>query len=211
MSDFTYESIDRNVPLETYEWDNIWIEHADEPDRTRVLYIGDSISVNNKRPATLYTDSKILFDNYGTSKALDNPYFAETIHLVAKQEGQRSAVLFNNGLHGFHLDDDSKYRTYYEKMIQFLLEEFPKTPIFLVLTTHLGNEEREQRVIKRNAVAKELAKEYDLFVIDLYSVSCAHADLLSKDRVHYEKAGDEKMAEALVNALCEFLPELKNK
>ena len=96
-------------------------------------------------------------------------------------------------------------------MIQFLLEEFPKTPIFLVLTTHLGNEEREQRVIKRNAVAKELAKEYDLFVIDLYSVSCAHADLLSKDRVHYEKAGDEKMAEALVNALCEFLPELKNK
>ena len=87
MSDFTYESIDRNVPLETYEWDNIWIEHADEPDRTRVLYIGDSISVNNKRPATLYTDSKILFDNYGTSKALDNPYFAETIHLVANRRG----------------------------------------------------------------------------------------------------------------------------
>lgn len=209
MSELTYESMDRNVPLETYEWDNIWIEHADEPDRTRVLYIGDSISVNNKRPATLYTDSKILFDNYGTSKALDNPHFAETIQMVAKQEGQRSAVLFNNGLHGFHLNDESEYGTYYEKMVQFLLDEFPDTPIFLVLTTHLGDEEREQRVIKRNEVAKELANQYKLRVIDLYSVSCMHRDLLSKDRVHYEKAGDEKMAEALVNTLCEYLPELK--
>ena len=36
MSDFTYEREKNNNPLETYEWDNVWWEHATTKGATRV-------------------------------------------------------------------------------------------------------------------------------------------------------------------------------
>ena len=45
MSDFTYESNNTTIELETYEWDNVWWEQAPKQDATRDLYIGDSIKV----------------------------------------------------------------------------------------------------------------------------------------------------------------------
>lgn len=53
--------------------------------------------------ATEALNGEILFDGFGTSKALDNPYFQQSLHLFAAQEGYRDLVLFNNGLHGWHL------------------------------------------------------------------------------------------------------------
>ena len=99
-----------NTPIvyETYEWDNTWIEHADDSNRKRVLYIGDSISCGTRHIATNLTDCRILFDGFGTSKALDNPYFEDMLRLVAARESRRDAVLFNNGFHGFHLDDKTE-------------------------------------------------------------------------------------------------------
>ena len=35
MSNYTYESKDIKTPLETYEWDNVWWEHADKDDNSR--------------------------------------------------------------------------------------------------------------------------------------------------------------------------------
>lgn len=81
MSDFTYETENRSNRYETYEWDNIWIEHANETECKRAAYIGDSISVGTRRIATARTNEEILFDGFGTSKALDNPYFKDSIRL----------------------------------------------------------------------------------------------------------------------------------
>ena len=36
MSDFTYEATDVNVRYETYEWDNTWIDHANDQTAKRV-------------------------------------------------------------------------------------------------------------------------------------------------------------------------------
>ena len=167
-----------NTPIvyETYEWDNTWIEHADDSNRKRVLYIGDSISCGTRHIATNLTDCRILFDGFGTSKALDNPYFEDMLRLFAAQESRRDAVLFNNGLHGFHLDDKTEYRNDYDKMVQFLLSEFRNTPVFILLTTHVADEAQNKRVILRNLAATEVAKKYHLPTIDLYSVSAAMPD-----------------------------------
>ena len=62
---------------ETYEWDNVWLDHAEDLSRRRVLYIGDSISCGSRHIATGQTCEEILFDGFGTSKALDNPYFKD--------------------------------------------------------------------------------------------------------------------------------------
>ena len=191
-----------NTPIvyETYEWDNTWIEHAHDSNRKRVLYIGDSISCGTRHIATNLTDCRILFDGFGTSKALDNPYFEDMLRLFAAQEGRRDAVLFNNGLHGFHLDDKIEYRNDYDKMVQFLLSEFRNTPIFILLTTHVADEAQNKRVILRNLAATEVAKKYHLPTIDLYSVSAAMPDQLT-DGVHFTQSGYQALAQTILNAL----------
>lgn len=191
-----------NTPIvyETYEWDNTWIEHADDSNRKRILYIGDSISCGTRHIATNLTDCRILFDGFGTSKALDNPYFEDMLRLFAAQESRRDAVLFNNGLHGFHLDDKTEYRNDYDKMVQFLLSEFRNTPVFILLTTHVADEAQNKRVILRNLAATEVAKKYHLPTIDLYSVSAAMPDQLT-DGVHFTQSGYQALAQTILNAL----------
>ena len=199
---FTYEKDDIKTPLETFEWDNVWIEHAnDENERERVLYIGDSISCVTRLKATAETGKKILFDGYGTSKALDNPFFEESIRLFARQQPKkRIAVIFNNGLHGWHLDE-AAYRYWYEKTVEFLMKEFSKTPIYLLLTTHTAKPERNERTIVRNRVVLEIAEKYSLPVIDLYTVSRENENLLLPDGVHFSDDGYELLAKEILKVI----------
>ena len=77
-SEFTFQSELNGLALEDLEWDNTWWEQAPDKSLPRVLYIGDSISCGTRRQATFAAESKILFDGFGSSKALDNPYFMST-------------------------------------------------------------------------------------------------------------------------------------
>ena len=124
--------------LEELEWDNVWWESTGNTEAKRVLYIGDSISCALRRLATEASGMRILFDGYGSSKALDNPYLIPAIQMFGRQEGRRELVLVNNGLHGFHLDDETEYPAGYEKLIGFLKEEYAGTPLAVVLTTSAG-------------------------------------------------------------------------
>ena len=55
MDGFTFEFEDRKEQLETWEWDNVMINHTEDTQGKRLLYIGDSIScgtrgVANEKP-----------------------------------------------------------------------------------------------------------------------------------------------------------------
>lgn len=193
-----------NKKLETYEWDNLWIEHANKDDIKRVLYIGDSISCGVRQVATSISNGEIYFDGFGTSKALDNPYFKDSLHLFALQQGKREVVVFNNGLHGWHLDDEKEYPKAYEEMIKFLLEEFKGTPLVIVLSTYVANIEDNKRVIKRNEEVLKLAEKYNLPYVDYYSVAEENKDNLT-DGVHFNSEGYNSLAEALVKKVKELI------
>ena len=196
MSDFTYETENRLNKYETYEWDNIWIEHANEKGRKRAAYIGDSISVGTRRIATARTNGEILFDGFGTSKALDNPYFKDSIRLFLNQVPNIDVVLFNNGLHGWHLDDKNEYKALYDEMIQFILGEINGAKLYILLTTAVADNDDNDRVKLRNVAAREVAAKYSIPVIDLYGITSENIDGLANDGVHpteplYEKIADE--------------------
>ena len=203
MSEFTYEQGTTEYKLETYEWDNTWIEKSNDTKAARILYVGDSISCGVRRIATERSENKIMFDGFGTSKALDNPYFIDTLRMFAAQQPKRDAVIFNNGLHGWHLDDEKEYPALYEEAVRFMIKEYEGTPIFLVLTTAVADEGRLERVKARNRVALALAEKYGLFVIDLYKISCENTDLRSTDGVHFFTAGYEKFADSIIASLKE--------
>lgn len=205
MNSFTYEFENHCEQLETYEWDNVWWEHADKLNLSRVLYIGDSISCATRRKATSIADGRLFFDGVGTSKALDNPYFADSIRLFARQERERDAILFNNGLHGWHLDDEIQYKQEYEKMILFLLQEFENTPLILVLTTHVKDSVRDARVITRNCVVSDLAEKYNLPVVDAYAITKKYEEFISDDGVHLTEEGYQLLAKKIVEKVEEVI------
>lgn len=194
MSRFTYESEINGTPLETYEWDNVWIEQTANLDGKRVLYIGDSISCGTRNIATSLSEGRYLFDGFGTSKALDNPFLFDSIRLFVSQLTKTETVIFNNGLHGWHLNDETEYPEFYEKAIKFLLSEFEGKKIFLVLTTSVADSDREKRVKARNKSVCELAEKYALPVIDLYSTSVKYKNFRIDDGVHYISDGYRKFA-----------------
>lgn len=194
MSQFTYQSEINGTALETYEWDNVWIEQTANLDGKRVLYIGDSISCGTRNIATSISENTYLFDGFGTSKALDNPFLFDSIRLFASQLTKTETVIFNNGLHGWHLNDETEYPQFYEKVIQFLLSEFEGKKIFLVLTTSVADSDREKRVKARNKAVCELAEKYALPVIDLYSTSVEYVNFRIDDGVHYISDGYRKFA-----------------
>ena len=205
MSQYTYEHENNNTALETYEWDNVWWEQTAKSDAPRVLYIGDSISCNTRRIATAFSGGEMLFDGFGTSKALDNPYFFDSVRMFARQEEHRDAILFNNGLHGWHLDDDTQYPRLYEETVKFLLKEFEDTPLVILLTTSVADEEREERVKRRNKAATEIAAKYGLSVINLYTASVEAAELRTADGVHFCADGYKKLAEKIVGDLKKII------
>ena len=205
MNNFTYEFTNTSTPLEIYEWDNVWWEHAGTEGVPRVLYIGDSISCATRRVATETAGRTVFFDGFGTSKALDNPYFSDSVRMFAAQQGERQVILFNNGLHGWHLEDEGAYAQAYEKMILFLREEFTAVPLLLLLTTHVADSARDARVQARNRAVLELAEKYDLPVVDLYSVTKENAHLLSPDGVHFLPEGYKLLAGELVRRVRELI------
>lgn len=203
MSDmFTYEYTERKVRYETYEWDNTWIEHANDKNAKRVLYIGDSISCATRRVATKLTGEELLFDGFGTSKGIDNPFFKDAIKLYAMQEPGRNAMIFNNGLHGWHLSM-AEYVSYYEELICFLKQQFTGTPLFLVLTTAVAKAESNARVVAMNDEVLKLAKKYDLPVIDLFSVSQNREGLICEDGIHLIPEGYTLLAKQILKTLKE--------
>ena len=210
MKDFTYENNDRKEKYEKYEWDEMWLEHADNLQKTRVLYIGDSISCQAGRVATALTEERILFDGYGTSKGIDNRYYNSTLKVFAQMEERRDVVLFNNGLHGWHLEDDTEYRFFYEETVKFLTEEFKGTPIIIVLTTVTSNEERNARVAVRNAVACEIADKYGLPVMDLCTPVKNAPEMISEDGVHLTEEGNKMLAGVIIRSIKNIVPDIDN-
>ena len=200
MSGFTYETNNTSKNLETYEWDNVWWEQTGDETSKRILYIGDSISCGTRRLITNLSNSEILCDGFGTSKALDNPHFQPTLELFMKQQKKCDAILFNNGLHGWHLSNE-EYEKYYDEMLLFLLKT--EKPIYVVLTTDdITNPSRNERVIERNEIAKVLAQKYHLPVIDLHTVAISNTECHVPDGVHFNTTGYECLAKCILESIC---------
>lgn len=201
---FTYQKDLTGNTLETYEWDNIWWEHAPDNKTPRILAIGDSISCGWRTVLNRLLNGTMYVDGFGSSKALDNPHLLPSIELMASQQPQCSIVLFNNGLHGFHLSTES-YQTHYAEVLGKLKAMFPEQRLFVLLTTPVYAsqnppilEERTEIARQRNAAASEIAASMGIPVIDLFSAIIDHPELYSNDGVHLVEAGYELLAKEIL-------------
>lgn len=200
----TYEKNNMGLALETYEWDRIWLEHAPDDTKKRVLLIGDSISCGTKPVINNIVKGEFYADNLGTSKALDNPHLVSAIDYVFAQEKRIDVIQFNNGLHGWHLDT-AAYEKNYRRIISHIIEKLPDARLVIALTTPLrvaGTLEklapRNETVKDRNKVALKIAEEFSLDVNNIYSAVIDRPELWASDGVHFTEEGYKVIAETCI-------------
>lgn len=205
---FTYQSENTKEALEIYEWDNIWWEYAnDKEGKERILIIGDSISCGYRTFVNREYAGAKYADGLGTSKAVDNPHFITVIDYVIAQSENCKKILFNNGLHGWHLNT-KEYKENFEKIVLHIKEKYPEKTLIIALTTPLRDKEnlkkiaaRNDVVIKRNDALGELIKKHKLVSVDLYAELIDHPEYYSKDGVHLTDDGYVVLAKRCVEAL----------
>ena len=135
---------------------------------------------------------------YGNEKR--TKVFKSSLELFMKQQNKCDAILFNNGLHGWHLSDE-EYKKYYDEMLLFLLKS--KKPIYIVLTTDdLVNQNCNETVKARNEIAKVLAHKYNLPVIDLHTIAINNSKYHISDGVHFNDEGYSLLAKCILESIC---------
>ncbi len=196
MPVFTYEKENTKTPLETYEWDDIWWDHPSDTEGRRILVIGDSISCGYRRALGKLEGRNFYVDGIASSKAADSESFYSLLDYYAASGLAYDAVFFNNGLHGWHLDDGEEYKAHYEKLAAYIKKKFAPKSFYIVLTTPVrksGNteifDERNERVKARNTVAAEIAKKLGTETVDLFSLIEDRPELYTQDGVHLVPEG----------------------
>lgn len=204
MEKDTYEFEKSTCRLEYIEWDDIWRENAPEEKARRILLIGDSITRSYRDLVNKRLSGKAYADQLATSKAIDSDGYIALINYMCSQCNSYDIVQFNNGLHGFHLDNES-YQKNYIKIIKCLVSLYPNAKIIVATTTPVrvrGNlaevDERNNIVIERNNIACEIANSFNLEVVDLYEVIDNKQELYINDGVHLSVEGCDMIAEKCV-------------
>lgn len=204
MGNLTYQFGDSSVPRETYEWDMTWFEHTENTDAKRVFYVGDSISWGIRPVMQRKVGKEFLIDAVASSKALDNPFFLPTLELSFRQVKIPDLLIVNNGLHGWHLSDDTEYPELLEQFLVALKNRL-NCPIAVLLTTRVADVGRNERVKVRNAAAVTVAEKNGFPVIDLYAPSEIYSHLQTGDGVHFSAEGYQALADVLLSNLRDLL------
>jgi hypothetical protein len=196
---------------EQFEWTNIWCNNANDLTLPRVLLIGDSIACGYSPIVIKQLQGKANVDRLGTSRSINDPVLIKETTLML-EDCLYIAIHFNNGLHGWHLDD----KPYAESLQQYiqLLQKLSNgtkliwastTPITVQDDTQTIDLEKNNKVLRRNALAEEIMQECHIPISDLYQLVLNKAELRGTDGYHYNADGQRVQGEAISELL---LPRL---
>lgn len=186
---------------ESTEWISSWCDHTEKADMPRILLIGDSITRGYQGFVRELLRDACYVDYIATSYAIDTSFYFGLIRAFVA-DSDYAAVHLNHGLHGVHMS-----REVYEERLRELLCDIRGTGAGTMLATttiayEAGNQMLSEvwtpRVEERNAAVSALAKEFDLPIDDLYSVSLTVGKTdRSSDGIHYTETGFRILAESV--------------
>ncbi len=203
------------VVRETIEWSDFWWANEPDTSKPRVLFIGNSISKGYFPIVSKEIADVVNCDRYSTSRSIADPALIKETK-IAMAKYQHAIIHFNNGLHGWHLNGD-QYEEGLRKYVRFLKSHKAKgCKLVFSLTTPVPSEEigvklnpeRNQIVIERNLIARNIMAENNIPVIDLYELMEPEIEKYSasKGNVHYNKDGYERIANRISEEILKLIP-----
>ncbi len=179
---------------ESHEW--ITMRWLNESDTTlpRVLLVGDSIVAGHAVSVHEQLKENYCVDCFATAKHVTDVEYMSDLEFMLKRKNYE-LIVFNNGLHGFGIDDEL-YAPALREVLLILKNRAPRlawrtsTPMIKWPVENGKSEfqERTSRVLRRNADALAIANEMGLPVLDLYTPMGDRAELYC-DGVHCSDAG----------------------
>ncbi len=190
---------------EDIEWCNLRWHDANRAAAPRVMLIGDSIANAYSYAAGNVLAGKATYSLLATSRSLAAPaLIKETAYAMEGYE--HAAVHFNNGLHGERLTQ-AQYAAALRSYIGLLGRLAPKARLIWGSSTPIVrqdgelDDDRNEMVLRRNAVAAEIMHEQCIPVNDLYALAVGRKEFQSGDTVHFNERGSIFLGEAVGRAI----------
>jgi len=181
---------------EHIEWCDIWVEAAGDSTLPRVLLIGDSITRSYYSHAKSHLADHYACARIASSKCVGDPMFLKELALVLDAY-TFSIIHFNNGLHGWHYDEEV-YATGLSEAFDFLSGHIGTGRLIWGSTTPVWQKDtpgaldpKTKRVCARNEIAAGLASDRGIQNNDLFAMVIDHPEIFSPDGVHFLKEGQE--------------------
>lgn len=192
---------------EKYEWIRIWWESANDDSKPRVLLIGDSITAGYRPIVNEIMHETAMIDQLATSRAINDPALVKELNYMLS-EYDYEVIQFNNGLHGWHIDD-KEYKETLGKIIKLIMTFQSNCKIILVTTTPSTkkgyttelNLEKNKIIVSRNKIVSLVAEKHGLTVNDLYSDIFGNSQIRAEDGSHYTAEGYKLLAEKVAMSI----------
>jgi lysophospholipase L1-like esterase len=183
-------------PLESIEWCDIWISHANETNLPRVLLIGDSISKGYYPEVEKRLARKTYVGRLSSSRFVSDPVLLKEITLVL-DEFEFDVIYFNNGMHGWH-HSEMEYQKAFPKFLKAIQSHAKGAKLIWATTTPLKESPAlppgdkttasDERIAARNAIAQKLVQAKGIPVDDLNAVVRGHPEYYNGN-VHFNSQG----------------------
>jgi len=196
------------VKLEENDWSNIWIENANQSEKPRILFVGDSITAGYYQFIDVYLSQDFSLGYYVTSKFLGNPdYQTELTTILDRYDFE--IIHINNGLHGWDYSIE-EYQKGLEDVKRILDDHAPNALTIWCTTTPIRVEENlefldklNQDVILRNQAALEILGENGVIINDLYQEMLKHPEYY-RDKYHFTNAGKGFQAKVVAEFILAY-------
>jgi hypothetical protein len=186
----------RPSALESIEWCDIWISHANETNLPRVLLIGDSITRAYYPGVEKRLAGKAYVGRLSSSAFISDPALNRQIKMMLGQY-HFDIIHFNNGMHGWQ-HGEAEYDAAFPKLLATIKAGAPDARLIWASTTTLkesphlppGDQTQasDERIAARNEIALKHVQPAGIAVDDLYRVSLGHPEYHS-DNVHFNDQG----------------------
>ncbi|MFO7947243.1 MAG: SGNH/GDSL hydrolase family protein [Armatimonadota bacterium] len=175
----------------------------DDPELPRVLLIGDSISIGYTLPTRTLLEG---IANVHRIPMNGGPSSRGVAHIEEwLGDGQWDVIHFNFGLHDLKMDKEGNYQVppeQYRENLETLVARLEATGAELVYATTTpvpqnvgGPARRTADVIVYNRIAKDIMREHNIRVNDLYSFAWGQLQSIQKPRnVHFTDGGSAVLA-----------------
>jgi hypothetical protein len=182
--------------LESIEWCDIWISHANETNLPRVLLIGDSITRAYYPEVEKRLAGKAYVGRLSSSAFISDPALLAQIRMTLCQY-KFDVIHFNNGMHGWQ-HSEREYERAFLEFLRTIQKGAPTAKLIWANTTPLkasptlssGDQTQatDERIAARNAIALKFVSAKKIPVDDLNTPMREHPEYHS-DQVHFNDQG----------------------
>ena len=182
--------------MESIEWCDIWISHANETNLPRVLLIGDSITRAYYPEVEKHLAGKAYVGRLSSSAFISDPALIAQIKMVLG-EYKFEVIHFNNGMHGWQ-HSEKEYEDAFATVLKTIQQCAPNVKLIWANTTPLKvspilppdnqTQATDERIATRNAIAAKIVQPEGIPVNDLFTPMLGHPELHS-DNVHFNDQG----------------------